>query len=346
MRPDRDRIIEQALKHELRDAGAPAGDAHLDAETLAAWTDGGLDATAMASAEAHVSVCARCQTLVGTLARTQAPTPGTLGTLGTQAPKAPWFYWLAPLAAGAAAVTIWMVVPQQQQLATAPPTPTAAEATQPRSASEQPVPAPPEERVARADKVEPPASFADQPRDNRAQPKERAELKQETEPTAQRARAATAADSAIGGAAPAAPPAPAPAAAAAESNAAPAVALQKSLAVAPLEIVSPDPARRWRVVVTGVEHSEDAGLTWIPVRPPSNESITGGTAVSRSICWLIGRSGLVLITVDGSTFARVDLPERVDVTAIAATDARTATVTTADGRRFRTDDSGRNWRPN
>ena len=36
--------------------------------------------------------------------------------------------------------------------------------------------------------------------------------------------------------------------------------------------------------------------------------------------------------------------ERVDLTAITATDARSATVTTADGRRFRTDDSGRTWR--
>ena len=32
------------------------------------------------------------------------------------------------------------------------------------------------------------------------------------------------------------------------------------------------------------------------------------------------------------------LPKRVDLTTITATDARSATVTTADGRRFRTDD--------
>ena len=53
---------------------------------------------------------------------------------------------------------------------------------------------------------------------------------------------------------------------------------------------------------------------------------------------------MVMLTADGITFTEVPLPERVDLTAITATDARTATVTTADGRRFRTDDSGRTWR--
>ena len=46
-------------------------DACLDAETLGAWTDGGLDPAAMAAAEAHVSNCARCQALVGTMATKQ-----------------------------------------------------------------------------------------------------------------------------------------------------------------------------------------------------------------------------------------------------------------------------------
>ena len=40
---------------------AAGGSACLDAETLGAWADGGLDAAAMAAVEAHVSTCARCQ---------------------------------------------------------------------------------------------------------------------------------------------------------------------------------------------------------------------------------------------------------------------------------------------
>ena len=126
------------------------------------------------------------------------------------------------------------------------------------------------------------------------------------------------------------------------------MALQKSarFAAAPVEILSPDPMSRWRSVVTGVERSEDGGRTWIPVRAPDTETVTGGTSPSRNTVWLVGRAGLVLVTVDGFTFARVDLPERADIASITAADARSATATTTDGRTFRTDDSGRTWRRN
>jgi photosystem II stability/assembly factor-like uncharacterized protein len=138
----------------------------------------------------------------------------------------------------------------------------------------------------------------------------------------------------------------APAAAPLEAAAPASAALQKRVAVVPVELVSPDGARRWRAVETGIEYSIDRGASWIPVRAVGTEKITGGKAVSGSICWLIGRAGVVLITVDGMTFAKVDLPVRVDVTSITATDARSAVVTTADGRTFQTVDSGRHWRQN
>ena len=46
MSRDRDRKLEQALTHELRAAGTPDRDACVDAETLGAWADGGLEAGA------------------------------------------------------------------------------------------------------------------------------------------------------------------------------------------------------------------------------------------------------------------------------------------------------------
>ena len=52
MTTDRDRILEQALKHELRAAGTSPAGACLDAETLGAWTNSGLEPTAMAAVEA------------------------------------------------------------------------------------------------------------------------------------------------------------------------------------------------------------------------------------------------------------------------------------------------------
>jgi hypothetical protein len=117
MSRDRDRKLEQALAHELRAAGTPDRDTCVDAETLGAWADGGLEATQMASVEWHVSTCARCQAIVGATARSAPLTPGTeaAGTFFL------WRWWLAPLAATAAAVTLWMVVPRQRDIPVAPP---------------------------------------------------------------------------------------------------------------------------------------------------------------------------------------------------------------------------------
>ena len=126
MSRDRDRILEQALKHELRAADTPPAGACLDAETLGSWTDGGLTPAAMAAVEAHLSTCGRCQSIAGAMARSTLGTPGTLGTLGTPGTLgtlSSWRWWLAPIAAGVTAVTLWMVVPDQQKLATAPPQP-------------------------------------------------------------------------------------------------------------------------------------------------------------------------------------------------------------------------------
>jgi photosystem II stability/assembly factor-like uncharacterized protein len=53
----------------------------------------------------------------------------------------------------------------------------------------------------------------------------------------------------------------------------------------------------------------------------------------------------VLTTDAGATFTRVDLAEPLDIASVSATDARNAIVSAADGRRFRTDDGGRSWRP-
>jgi hypothetical protein len=316
--PDRDRIIEQALKHELRGAIPPAGPACLDAETLGAWTDGGLDPAAMASAETHVSTCARCQAMVGAFARANAAVAPAV-----EAPSFPlWKWWLAPLAAGAAAVTLWMVVPPQRQIATAP---TMAESSQPQTAAPAepvfaPVPAPPAPaaasaparssaedrgRVARADRAEAPAELAANARDNR-QFKDQAELKKETAPQAMQERAAAAEAVALSGVqAPAAPAASAARPAELEKNA--------RLAAPPL---------------------------------PPGEDITDRTSPSPLVSWYVGRAGLVILTTDGGkTFTKVNLSEPLDLATVTASDAKNATVVTTTGRRFRTDDSGRTWRP-
>jgi hypothetical protein len=325
-----DRILEQALEQELRTATAPPTAACLDAETLAAWTDGGLDAAAMAIAEAHLSSCNRCQAMLGTFVRATPVAAPVADVRG-----APLWRWLAPFAAAAAAVTIWMVIPEQQERAQAPPAATEPQRTEPPSAA-------PRADATRDQALQAPASAVPPPlapvtSDNRERQMADAVVPKEEAAKSAQESVALAAETMAGAAASAAPPAPA---------APPALQRSARFADASLEIVSPDPMSRWRIVPTGVERSEDGGLTWIPVRPPAGEVITGGAAPSRNTVWLIGRAGLVLITVDGFTFARVDLPERVDITSIVAGDARSATVTAADGRTFSTVDSGRNWRLN
>jgi len=315
----RDQQLDQALKQELRAMGAPAGD-HVDPEMLAAWADGGLDPTAMAMVESHVSNCPRCQSIAGVLART-APVIAAEPRRAFRIPA-----WWIPIAAGAAAVTIWMVVPQQREIVTAPPS---APATPVESspAPETPAPAtvaPParDDRRERAAVAEPAKDKPAKLQDVAPQAKEADALKREQAP---RQNAA--------GAVALAPPTAAP-------------TLQETVRMAPatLEIASPNATRRWRIVTTGVERSEDGGRTWILVRPAAGDEITGGMAPSESICWLIGRSGIVLVSSDGTTFARVPLPEAIDLASVTAIDARSALVIAVDGRRFRTDDAGRTWR--
>ena len=51
----------------------------------------------------------------------------------------------------------------------------------------------------------------------------------------------------------------------------------------------------------------------------------------------------MLRTTDGRSWARIPFPEAVPLTSIRATDDKTATVTTEDGRQFVTEDGGRTW---
>ena len=103
---------------------------------------------------------------------------------------------------------------------------------------------------------------------------------------------------------------------------------------------------RWRIHSDNrVERSRDAGLNWqgalIEVGLPA---ITTGVAPSTNVCWLIGRAGLVLVTSDALTFRRVAAPANIDLRFVQATDALSATVTAADGRRFTTADGGLTWK--
>ena len=72
-------------------------------------------------------------------------------------------------------------------------------------------------------------------------------------------------------------------------------------------------------------------------------TLTAGVAPSSNVCWLVGRFGAITLTTDGRVWRRIKFPEPADLTSVTAADARTATVTTADGRQFATTDGGRTW---
>jgi hypothetical protein len=326
---------------------------HLDAETVAAWMDGGLDATSLAAAEAHASNCDRCQALLATVAKT-IPERATRSVLPL------WKWWLAPIAATAAAVTLWIVVPQDpmRPASDAPEAGMAQKASEP-APSVQPVSPPAAVAEAPPKPVSPPPSdarFAESrrnvpaPRGDQAKVLEaegkladaQANTPERTAPRDRQEKREANLERAA--AAPAEPPRAAPAApgAAAADNTLGTVAQLRKQA-SPVEFVSPDPRFRWRVTGNTIEHTQDGGRDWIPVRLTVNEIITGGSAPAPLICWVVGRRGLVLLATDGTNFTPLPFPERVDLTAITAADARRATVTTADGRTFHTENSGRNW---
>ena len=327
---------------------------HLDAETVAAWMDGGLDATSLAAAEAHASNCDRCQALLATVARTLPVEAAPAFRRGFW-----WRWWLAPLAATAAAVTLWMVVPQDpMQRAPVPPVTEMAQKAAEPAVTVQSAP-PPAVAEPPAKPASPPPSDARFTEARRNVPTTRSDQGKDLEAKAKLADAqANKVDTAPlrdrqekreanlerAAAPPAelspAPPA-APAAAVADSTLGAVTQLRKQ--TTPLEFVSPDPRFRWRVTANTIEHTQDGGRDWIPVRLTVNEIITGGSAPAPLVCWVVGRRGLVLLATDGTNFTPLPFPERVDLASITAADARRATVTTADGRTFLTEDSGRNW---
>jgi photosystem II stability/assembly factor-like uncharacterized protein len=92
-----------------------------------------------------------------------------------------------------------------------------------------------------------------------------------------------------------------------------------------------------------IERSTSAGTTWTAADIASPETLTAGAASSSSVCWIVGRRGAVYLTTDGVRFERLPFPETVDLVSVVALDERTANVSTADGRSWRTLDQGRTW---
>jgi len=343
---DRDASVEHLLRRlrqgrtgsPLPDTGAPSC---LDAGTLAGWIDGTLTTDERAAAETHVSDCSRCLAVLAAMARTD-PSPAAVE-------RRSWgltLRWLIPLTAAATAVVVWVAVPrnrppvlESEQVRTEAP-------TSPRS--QEPaaqLPANPivggELRARRDEPLnEPKDQSASAPAEERQARTENAAPEQERGAVDNVGRLADATR--------ARPPAAAPAEARPDSTPERTLGLSGAAGgiakATAMEVVSPDPMIRWRIGAGGsVQLSTNGGSTWEPLSTDVREELLAGASPSPSICWLVGRAGTVWLSTDGRRWQRVAFPDRADLTAVRATDARTASVTTVDGRTYSTIDGGLTW---
>ena len=316
----------------------------LDAETIAAWADGGLSGEALAAARAHAADCQRCQVLLAVMARTES----AAGVEVRERPSRRWLGWMVPLAAAAAAIAIWVFVPRPS-----PNVPLARDEAAPAGQEAQNKPDPAQTRAA-PDKLE---RFAN------AKPtadafREKAPKTQQTGERDQARRLDDLKNRQVVGeakadakkATPAAAAAPPPAATprvdapARRNEALGRLEMSARAAVASKEIAAPDLQVRWRIREGAIDKTTDGGKSWTPVTTGVVGTFTAGAAPSPSVCWLVGQKGLVMLTTDGVTWRRLTtFPEATDLSAVHATDARSAVVTTTDGREYTTVNGGATW---
>jgi hypothetical protein len=342
------------LSNTLRQSPVGAADGCPDAETLAAWVDGGLSAKAAAAVELHASNCSQCIAMLAAMERSapaarvrHAWTPGRL------------FRWLAPITAAATAVAIWIAVPDRpvtsnraQDLEAAPaapmvqvPVPTPIPVP---DAAPVPGPAPgatlgaSEPRITNA---EPQARNFEAGTRNRdagtqnkefetrsAQPSAEAELRDDyrRESALQKSLGASAeaSDAAAAPEAPRGPTGAPPPAAAAESV--PSAAAQRAASAARADAPSVDTV------------NETVALARRSPQTKAADSIESIAPANSSYRWRIVGSRIERSINGGRTWTRTRVPPRPP-TAIRSVDADRAVARTSDNAEFYTVDGGRSW---
>jgi hypothetical protein len=341
------RMLRKTLRDGLKPPSRESTSGCLDADVLAAWADGTLSRHDRARVESHAASCARCQAMLAAMATTAPPVP-TRKWWQTSTVR-----WLVPLATvSVVAVVVWVKTPSERLEVPAPQLIVETNA----------VPAPASEPEARAADVTAPKSKVAAPTpttpQGAARPAESSATVASAPPPAPVEQPAAPPVAAT-------PPPPAPARAAAppvqssfrtviDSASAENVVIVPPTPVANRQsarsevrssIQSPNQDVRWRIVAgTVVERSTDGGISWQTQSTEGRVRLVAGVAPSATVCWLVGSGGVVLRSIDGRTWQRAAFPEMIDLTAIVATDASSATVTAADGRVFITVDGGQTWR--
>lgn len=374
--PNRERAIELLLAAPARRPGPAAAGPCVDAETMAAWFDGGMAGEAAEQFEAHVAACASCQELLATMVR-MVPA----GAPAIQAvPRRPWTAWALPLAAAAALIlVVWTTWPGGASRSPSSPVleeearMARAEAPAPAASPESstaPAPGSPAGTAAPREAPAPPAGNSTTPQPSAAEPApfsaapaDRIE-RESAPPAASPARQSAEADGRVeeksAVAAPAAP-------AAAAETAAPRADAQAGTGDArarrigdpsalarvargardavQVTVQSPGGVWRWRAD-RALEFSSDSGSTWRPsggATAAQVADILAGASPEAQTAWFVGRRGLVLVSIDGARFEVRTPPAPEDLIGVQATDGRGAIVRSVAGQAWRTADGGRTW---
>ena len=99
----------------------------------------------------------------------------------------------------------------------------------------------------------------------------------------------------------------------------------------------------WRVRERVIEHSTDAGATWV-ADYTADRDIRASAFVNADVAWIVGENGLILRRTKNGWFGATP-PAEGTVTAVRASSPSKASVTLEDGRVFTTENGGVTWAP-
>jgi len=122
-----------------------------------------------------------------------------------------------------------------------------------------------------------------------------------------------------------------------------------ALPIGGVVIVAPGDAYAWRVWPSGkIEFSFNSGHTWVLQKSGVTTDLIAGSAPSEKVCWVVGKSGTVLLTTDrGKHWKPLTSPIKEDVAGVFAQDAKRASIWTASHEQsLQTNDGGATWTPN
>jgi Photosynthesis system II assembly factor YCF48 len=374
---DQQKAAANLLRQSLRDLD----DSCPGPDILAAYFERSLDEQESARYELHLSECGRCREQLAVLSR--ASLTATSDAPPRQSSSYWGWLWdwrrLAPIAAGLIVVAVWMARRPVSRHASEPPqlvamsqalnTPAASSELQatPGAAAgaphlttrlgnkeKQPAKSPGGEADARGRKKNQQtagdlgleAALSRSPVSGQAAPPAPAPSKSDSS-TLQ----ANAGEMTVNSGAGAAVLEPPPVETKSRQSSAAARAMTQTLALQTADrlsvtgmIATPDPKVLWRIAHGGlIELSQDGGISWQKQLVDVSAQLTSGSAPSEKVCWLVGRGGVIVRTNNAKDWERISPPVAADFVAITAQGASTATVTTADGRRFTTNDGGVHW---